>query len=193
MFRYLTCGLLLVILAACINLGGSSPATRYFLLSSRAESPAAPGAVADNPLFLEIAPVAIAPFLDRSQLVSRQDNRLLLANNALWGEPLRDGVARVVGDNLERLHPGLRSSGTMMGPDEHRLILYLEVRRLDGRPEEGATMAIRWSLQDPATGGQQGAGEFYSERSAMADYAALVEDYGSGLADLSRRIASRLP
>lgn len=192
MIRRLVCCSLLLALAACIDLGGTSPPTRYYLLRAQAESPARIGRVESPPLRLQIAPVTLAPFLDRTPLVSRQQSRLALAGNALWGEPLGDGVARVVGEDLERLRPGLQSSNAPWSSNGERLELYLDVRRFDGLPGAPAWMEVRWTLKQTASGQLRGSGTFSRELPPAVDYEALVEGYDKGLLELSRQIADRL-
>jgi len=185
------CLLCLVTLTACINLGGQSPQTQYFLLPVLAESPARPAAVPSPDNRLQIAAVSLAAYLDRPQIVARQETQLVMADFARWGEPLQDGVARVVADNLERLKPGWRClpvrSGLLLGGPR----LDLDVRRFDGSPGQPVQIQLRWRL---TAADKQTEGDFVWQGTPQEDgYAGVVTELGAGLVELSRQLSGRLP
>lgn len=183
--------LLLFSLAACVTIGGQSPETSYFLIPVQAEQPS--GAGADHPamLRLQIAPVTLAAFLDRPQIVARDDSRLVMADFARWGEPLQEGIARAVGANLEGLRPDFRTVTSFSGRTPDQPVLQLAVNRFDGRPGQPAVVAVRWRLLDRT---RRLEGDFYREIEAHGgDYAGVVEALGSGLFELCRQLAAQLP
>jgi len=177
-------------LSACITIGSQSPENSYYLLPVLAESPA----LRDNtatPLQLQVAPVRLAAFLDRPQIVFSKDSQLSMSDFARWGEPLQDGVARVVGSNLERLRPGLRSVSPQGGILLSGLRLNLEVRRFDGRPGQPVVLDIRWRISERKTLVE---GDFHQELETDREgYAGVVDALGRGLAELSRQISRQLP
>jgi len=184
--------LLLVLfgLSACINIGGKSPETSYYLLPVLAEtSPGAHGRTAAK-VQVRIAPVVVAAYLDRAQIVFRKDSQLSMADFARWGEPLQDGVARVVGSDLERLRPGLRSVSSQADLGLSGLQLNLEVRRFDGAPGHPVSVEVRWRLSERKTLAE---GEYVRELTPEGeDYAGVVKALGTGLAELSLEISRQL-
>jgi len=82
-------------LAGC----GSSPPSTFYRLT-----PASTAVGSGQQPSLGVGPVTIPEYLDRTPLVySGGDNRLQIAGNELWAEPLADGITRVIGLNLARL------------------------------------------------------------------------------------------
>ncbi|MGD8843609.1 MAG: PqiC family protein, partial [Gammaproteobacteria bacterium] len=87
----------LSILAGC----GTSPPTKYYLLSSGAGE-LLPGS-AQRELVVGVGPVALPSYLDRREMVSRTGgNELNVASLHQWAEPLQENFARVLGEDLGR-------------------------------------------------------------------------------------------
>lgn len=95
------CGLLF----AC----GSSPPTRFYILNEIAPATPAAAAATPNQIPVRVEPVAIAPELDRPEIVSRiGPNRVHVAGSDRWAAPLAEQIRRVLSDDLSaRLPPGL--------------------------------------------------------------------------------------
>ena len=84
--------LIATLLAAC----GTTPQSHHYLLTA-AEAPLPSG---DSPS-LGIGPISLSAYLNRNALVRRSgSNQLELSTTERWGEPLEDGIARVLGLNL---------------------------------------------------------------------------------------------
>src|SRR5262245_63349391 len=104
------CALLALVLAtaalAAGCLGGSAP-TRFYVLA-----PVDGAAVAgERPLAIGIGPVSVAGYLDRPQIVTRPAaDKIDLGEFDQWGEPLRDGITRVLAEDLARQLPGAKIS-----------------------------------------------------------------------------------
>lgn len=78
---------------------GSSPRHNYYLLSAatvhtpRGDTPS-----------IGVGPISVPEYLARKNLVyNRQGNRLRVADNDRWAEPLTDGITRVLALNLSSL------------------------------------------------------------------------------------------
>src|SRR5262247_3251000 len=119
-------------MAACI--GGPSPATKHYVLSpviaalpDEATSPAAP-------LVIGVGPVSLPAYLDRPQMVIRPaSDRIEINEFEQWGEPLRNGVTRVVAVNIGRLLPETRVvTFPWRSPDEICYQIVLDIDRMDG-------------------------------------------------------------
>ncbi len=172
-------------LAGC----GSSPQPRLYVLS--------PSAGAGGPaggglgLAVGVGPVTVAPHLDRPQIVTRRGSELQLSELERWAEPLADGIARTLAEDL----------GALLATD--RLWLYpwppsvpvdvqvtVDVLRFDQEGGDGV-LAARWTVTDAD-------GRFATRRferrepAAEPERAATVEALSRALAELSREIAGTL-
>lgn len=108
--------------------------------------------VAGAPRVVEVRSVAIARYLERSQIVrSSEDYRLDVIGNDWWGEPLDAMLTRVLVQNLTQRMPGSTVFGengaVSATPDA---TLGVNVQRLD----EGRDGAVVLSGQISVTGGR---------------------------------------
>ncbi|GAB3310114.1 PqiC family protein [Haliea atlantica] len=188
--------LALALFAGLLGLGGcgSSPSHNYYLLHASAP----PSGATDSQLPVGIGPVSVPEYLNRSALVySGEGNRLHVARLERWGEPLQDGIPRVLGLNLAaalgtqdlRPHPWLRSQEPAVAVQ--LWILELDVR--DGtavltaewrlhRPREDRELARRISrLSQPLPGWRWEAG------AAAAAYSSLLQSLTEEIASAIRR------
>jgi uncharacterized lipoprotein YmbA len=139
--------------AACIG-GRASPATRHYVLSPVIEAPTDGTASVAAPLVVGVGPVSVPAYLDRPQIVMRPaPDRIEIQEFEQWGEPLRDGVTRVLAVNLARLLPGSVVFTFPWRTTEnvgYRVIV--EVVQMDG--PAGGTVALdaRWRVLDPSGG-----------------------------------------
>lgn len=91
-----TVGLLILLLAGC----GSSPRSSHYVLTAQNAST---DPQTDSPV-VGIRPVEIPAYLKRNNLISQLDgNKLEIAGLHVWGEPLDQGIERVIGLNLAML------------------------------------------------------------------------------------------
>ncbi len=136
--------LALLLLAGC----GSTPPSNYYLLSSPDNAP--PEGMVPA---LGIGPVEIPEYLKRNGLVYRiGDHRLQIADSERWGEPLEEGVRRVLSLNLA----GLLDTGNLsyypfhsQRPPDYGVavnVLHLDV------DETRAALVAEWRVYRPATG-----------------------------------------
>lgn len=175
-----------VVAAAALAACSGSPTPRLYVLSPLADPPAAAG---QGQTGVGVGPVTLAPHLDRPQIVSRRGSEIHLGELDRWAEPLADGVARVLAQNLERhlgtdrlwLHPWPPST-----PVDVQVAV--EIRRFDDAGDGAARLSARWTLF--GAGGVHATGSFdRREPSASTDPAATVEALSRALEELSREIA----
>ncbi len=106
-------GSILVIIAACLVFSSACmnvipksthvKPTNYLLTESITELPPADSDFL-NGAFFYVRPVELAPYLGKSHIVARTSaNKVLFSELHRWGEPLGEGIARVVGKNLSGL------------------------------------------------------------------------------------------
>jgi uncharacterized lipoprotein YmbA len=87
---------------------GSSPPSRFFLLSPSPEGAAAMASMGQEGA-LGVLPTRIAAYLDRPQIVTfRGDNSVDLDEFNRWAEPLGAGVSRVLAQDLSAMLPAWR-------------------------------------------------------------------------------------
>jgi uncharacterized lipoprotein YmbA len=163
--------LLAALLAACVP--PQSP-TRYWTLSVVA-APTTSEARREKPVELGVGPVTVAEYLDRPQIVRRAGgNRLVLAENDNWPEPLASLIARVLTDDLAAMLPAARVHPlpARTVPDlDYRV--EVQVNAFEGVGDDRALLDARWTLlrdrdgrvllvrrsriERPVTGGDAGA------------------------------------
>jgi uncharacterized lipoprotein YmbA len=134
---------LLLVLAGC----GSTPPSNYYLLSPLAT----PAPAGESPA-LGVGPVEIAEYLDRNGLVYLGgSNRLHVAGDERWAEPLEDGVRRVLGLNLASLLD-TQNLSYFPWPAAHApdYAVRVNVLALDSDDRQ-ATLVAEWLLYRPAT------------------------------------------
>jgi len=149
----------------------------------------------DNAL-LQIGPISLPRYLDRSQIVSRSSgNQVDLAEFDRWSEPLHESFTRVLAGNLGTLLP---TDDILIYPnrgsaDETFYQLKMEVTRFDGRRDGEVTLEARWIVV-----GQRNrkvlpqARSLYTAPVAGNDYAGYVAALNRTMEKLSREIADKV-
>ncbi len=139
--------LALLVLGGC----GSSAPANFYLLQARA-APATPVLHEPGPALLSIGigPVEIPEYLDRPQMVIRTGvNTVRINEFERWAEPLKDGVARVVTDNLAGL---LEVRRIAVYPWRNQLKtdyrLALTLSRFEASADGQASLVGWWTLYD---------------------------------------------
>lgn len=174
---------------------GTTPPTKFFLLSPAATPPAS---VPDGgrALRLGVGPVELPEYLDRPQIVTRMANsELRLAEDRRWAEPLRDDFTRALSDNLSTAL-GTTEVHTFpwwpSQPIDYQVIV--KVLRFEGDSSGNVTLVARWTVR----GGPERKILFW-QRSTVSvpisspnDYDSLVAASSAALAQLSGEIAAAI-
>jgi len=171
-------------------LGGSAP-TRFYVLAA-IDGPEVPGARA---MSIGVGPVNVAAYLDRPQIVTRPSaDKIDLADFDQWGEPLRDGVPRVLAENLSRQLPAAKVSiFPWRGLEGVRYQVVVDVTRFDGPAGGDTLLEARWRILDGATAKElAGKTTRLTEAAGGAGYTQTVSAMSRALAGLSRDIAQAL-
>jgi len=134
---------------ACIG-GRASPATQHYVLSPVIEVPSRGTASAATPLVVGVGPVNLPAYLDRPQMVIRPaPDRIEITEFAQWGEPLRNGVTRVVAVNLARLLPESRVvTFPWRSTEEINYQVILDIGQMDGPAGGSVAVDARWRVLD---------------------------------------------
>ena len=148
----------LALLVACASIAvGCSlsprPDPSTFFMLTTIELPDAPAAASWNTV-LGIGPVTIPGYLDRPQLVTRvESNEVRLSGVARWAEPLREGVLRVLRQDL-LVASGARSvvlypwsAGALV-----EVVVAVDLLGFEPDARGNATLVARWSVREAAHG-----------------------------------------
>ena len=171
-------------------LGGTAP-TRFYVLGP-IDGPAVSG---DRALTLGIGPVSLASYLDRPQIVTRPaTDKIDLGEFDQWGEPLRDGLSRVLAEDLSRQLPSARIAiFPWRGLDAVRYQVLVDVTRFDGPAGGDTALEARWRILDGVTAKEVAAKTTrLSEPAGGAGYPLAVAAMSRALNTLSRDIAQTL-
>ena len=170
-------------------LGGNAPTRFYVLAPGEMTAVAGPDA-----LTVGLGPVGLAAYLDRPQIVTRPAaDKIDLGEFDQWGEPLRDGISRVLAEDLARQMPSVRISiFPWRGLEQIRYQVIVDVTRLDGPGGGDLALEARWRILDGA--GQEMAAKTtrLTEPTGGAGYSPIVSAMSRALAALSREMAQAL-
>jgi uncharacterized lipoprotein YmbA len=185
---------LLLSLAGCGSLAPRPDPSRFFLLTPVAQTEGAGAKTSSNPegISLGIGPIKLPGYLDRQEIVTRiAPNRLDVAENDRWGEPLEANFTRALSQNLASL---LRIDRLAFYPWESgkrpNYQVEVEVLRFESNAAGDAQLAARWSVIDTGTKKIIAMKETSLARQAKAKSTeASVAALSEALGDLSREIA----
>jgi hypothetical protein len=174
---------------------GTSPPTRFYILNDIAPVTAASApATASTPVPVQLGPVAIAPEIDRPELVTRSGpNRVHVADFERWAAPLADQVRRVLSDDLAaRMAPGLMRSADEPAGGEPRRTLSIAIDEFYG--DESCTISLRagWSLSRPNAASLHGTEQLRLPGSSASCGEQLPAAMSRALAALADRLATVL-
>jgi uncharacterized lipoprotein YmbA len=192
--------------AGCSMLAPQADPTEFFVLKSLAEINAgeAENRGADVGVAVGVGPIELPEYLDRPQLVRRQEgNRLEIEEARRWAERLQSGFARVLAENLRELlgarvldrYPWSASEKIDYG-------VRVEVGRFEPTAGGMAELTARWFIREAASrrvlhtreanikvpitsAGSEGSVRALSE--AVAD---LSRDIAEGIRQLSARAST---
>jgi len=181
--------LLALLLGGCLPFSVSPPPKSY-LLSAAAPPSTEPPA----PVVVGVGPVRIPAYLDRSSIVVRSgDGEVELSAEHRWAEPVRDGIARALAENLAAMIP---TDAVVVfpwpGPRTVDYRLTVDVLRFDGAPGRSAVLHARWRLLDRAGKELLLRAAVLQEPIPSFTYPALVTAESRLLASLSRDIAAEI-
>lgn len=182
------------LLSGCI--GAKAPATRFYILTP-AEEGAAP--LSERPLVVEIASLRLPQYLERPQIVTReQRNRLELAEYHQWAGNLRKNMARVLAANLSH---ELATPNVAIAPHPSStppdVRIDLEVMQFERSPDQRVHLSANWSLSHER--GREVLASRHTRLSSEplpvseeADYDATVAAMNGVLGELSAEIAEAI-
>lgn len=179
--------------SSCAWLRPKADPTEFFVLEPR---PAAGTARKDRPR-VELAEVEVPAYLKNPRMAARLgDNEIDYAEYKRWGEPLPQGIARAVREDL-REAAELPAAPSPDGPAQYSLTL--RVLAFEGlRPPSGAAgirVSAAWELRPLARPGPALSGRFEAAPAAWdgKDYAGLARLLSGAVAELCAELKKAIP
>jgi uncharacterized lipoprotein YmbA len=138
--------------------------------------------------------VVVPAYLDRRSILTHEpDGEVLIASSHQWAEPLKDGVTRVVAENLAAMIP---TDAALMYPwRSPSVVTYrvtVEIFRFDGTLGGPVVLTARWRLLDKDGNELTLRTVTLDERPVDATYGALVASHSHLLAAVSQDIATAI-
>ncbi len=183
---------ILLLCTSCIQLGGGpQQPTNYYLLESLAETRPATGSAS---LRVLIAPIDFPSYLDRPQIVSRdQKNLILISDHKRWAEPLSDNLNRILRENLFKQLPGAQiNTAPWQDSSSPTHLVKLAINRFDGILRKQTEVDIRWSLHDLQNDTKIAGRQFLAQLPIGDDHQGLIDGLNDALNVFSQEIATAL-
>jgi len=175
-----------------------SDLTRYYLLTSTDIRPATDTAPAVKPWVVGMRAVDMPAYLQgKSFAIRSHTNEIMFLDFVLWGEPLDQGVARVLAENLRSLKNVARVSLPPFRADEQRdFEILVQVSACEGTADGDVRFAATWRILAPGgSAGTVAEGNYAASglRWDGRDHGQLAARLSEALAGLSRDIVAALP
>lgn len=140
--------LLICLFMGCV--GGSSQKSVYYVLTASQTLPSLQNSIPE--MGIGVGPVKLPGFLDRPEIVTRQDENHLIVNEFhRWGDSLESQINHVLAENLSAR---LDTLNVVIYPWKRPLApkyqLYVDFRRFDGKPGGSVTLQAIWWVVETA-------------------------------------------
>ena len=181
-------GVMLLMIAGC----ASSPATRFYVLSSIPEIPAKTD---QSCVTIGVGPIEMPHYLMRTQIAATSsENEITYAEFDQWVQPLSSNFSHVVTENISKLictRAAYQFPWSGQELPDYRI--RIEVIAMTGNPGAKAFMDAWWTVTDKDKKVVASTRSRYTEPVQGSDYRALVQAYSRIMATLSRDIAKVVP
>lgn len=144
MVRSLLLGLCLLLSACGL---GRTPPTDYYALTTQSDMETT--AMALHGPRVAVGPLTLPGYLDRNALIlhSPGSPQARVKEQAVWSEPIVDGVSRVLCDSLtRRLKPSQGMAFPLRAAIPATWRIAVDVNRLDGAPDGVVILEASWTL-----------------------------------------------
>ena len=172
--------------------------TRYYLLTSTDIRPGTDTAAALKQWVVGVRAVDVSAYLHGKAFAVRSHaNEIMFLDFVRWGEPLDQGIARVLAENLRSLKNVARVSTQPFRADEQRdFEILVHVSACEGTADGDVHFAATWRILAPAgSAGTVAEGNYAASglRWDGRDHGQLAARLSEAVAGLSRDIAAALP
>lgn len=192
MIKRITIAAITLSVAAALLSGCSrSPQVTFYTLGSDSKisalNPATPAPS------VSVVNVTLPELVDRPQLVERlAANRVEILETHRWAEPLKNGIARLLAENLGgRLESNLVTAYPQQAPGEPDYKVFIDIRRFESTGNAVSVDAF-WSIRStaatkPASGRSQ-----LNESKNGDGYEALISAYNRAIVAVGSDIAQAI-
>jgi len=143
-------GVILLSGLGCSLTGGSDP-VQFYVLTSQAEQTDRPPITAQG-VSIGVGPIGFPEYLVRPQLVTRlSDTELRLDEFSRWAEPIEDGFARSIEENLVVLMGATVIDYPWYSTRAPDFAVSIDVTRFELTAAGTASLISRWEITRPAT------------------------------------------
>jgi uncharacterized lipoprotein YmbA len=175
-----------------------SDQTRYYLLTSADILPGTDTAATLQQWVIGVRAVDVPAYLrGKSFAVRSHANEIMFLDFVRWGEPLDQGIARVLAENLRSLKNVARVSTQPFRADEQRdFEIMVNVTACEGTADGDVRFAASWRILAPVGSARTVAEGNYAASGLRwdgRDHGQLAARLSEALAGLSRDIAAALP
>jgi uncharacterized lipoprotein YmbA len=189
-----------LLLASCtLPLPQAQPdATKYYLLSAARGAPATGGAAGGEiGRVIGLRDVEVPAYLRPKSFVLRSaPNEIRYLDFTCWGEPLEQGLARVLAEDL-RSYPGIsRVALAPFRPAEQRNFdVVVRLEACEGTAAGEVLFSAEWRIVAPDSGATVAAGTYTApeRRWKSRDYGSLAAKLSEAVSGLGRAIDAALP
>jgi uncharacterized lipoprotein YmbA len=182
-------------LAAALLAGCASPQPHYFSLAPDARdtrdtrpTPAAAVSPAQQPVWIEVAPVRVPEALNRQQLVVREGGRLKVLDLSRWTSPLPDELRDGLSQSLQLSMGAVDVYQQGLSNVEPVYRITTEVVRMDAEVGQRASATLQWTVRR-LPDGKVTAGRTQADLPAPGDVDGVVSAYRQALAGTAADIA----
>jgi hypothetical protein len=180
-----------MLLIAAMGCGSTAPSRFYTLTSLMNGDDRTDHYIVAHNSSVEVGPVTLPKYLDRPQIVTRSSpNIVQTAEFDRWAEPLKNGVLRVLVENLSHLLAKDRLSvysWEATTPADYRVRVH--VFRFDGQLGKKVVLTAGWIIDNKNNETLLENRSTVTEASVQSNYEAMVSAASRALAVLSRNIA----
>lgn len=186
---------LAVTCAACSTPGASE---HFYTLSDGSTGSVPPQVTSNAWPGVMISAVTVPELVDRPQIVTRDGaNRVSVAEQHLWAEPLRNGISRVLAVRLARTladagqpaQVGAYPQTSIPHPDYR---ITIDVQRFDAVPGGDAVIDVLWSVRKTGDDSIRSGRTVATRPIAALTYDATVRAWSEDLEVLDRDLAAAI-
>lgn len=184
------------LMAAC---AGPSTTETFYALSDGGvvvSSLPAPAAGAAEPPGIVVSAVSVPELIDRPQIVTRDNaNRVVVAEQHLWAESVRAGVARTLAVRLSRAlneagRPARVAAYPQTSIQKPTIRVTVDVIQFDAVPNGQAIVDALWSVRRVGDQTVRTGRTVAASPIGGANYEAIVEAWNAAVATVDRDIAA---
>jgi hypothetical protein len=177
-----------------ISACGQTPASRFYTLTAQAEVNAESAANKTNKLIIGIAPIEVAPYLERPEIVTRSSpTQIELAAFDRWAGPFENIVAESLADNISRLLPSVHTIISPWPEADYEYQLVVKIKKFESDENGFIKLSSSWGILQKKTRKMVGTYEStIIQPGTSSDYDSITRNMSLALVQLSEEIAAEL-